>query len=161
MKTIRRTAVHTVSTLVLGLGAIALAGCSGTEDPAVTTSPSPTVSASVTSPSTTTPTAAGTAQGTEAYCSALESSSGALEDISGTIGDTAAAQAAVEALRDVREQAPAEVEQAWADFMAFLEKASQGASQSELAADLLDLTQATGDIATHAQEACGVDLGIS
>lgn len=149
---------HTVSPRrLVAVAAIALtvpfaAACSSSPPPTTGTS-SPAAS----SPAASTTSSATANAGDAAYCDALEQGQKELESISTNITDQAALKQGLAVLEKIRTSAPPEVEQAWRDFVEFVEAAAAGNTSAIVGA--MEKMQAAGTtIETHAKATCNIDM---
>jgi hypothetical protein len=155
---------HTVSARrLLAVAALALAmpiaAACGSSTPPPTTDSRPAASSSVASSSAASTTSSETtpAAGDEAYCDALKDGQKELESISSNITDQAALKQGLAVLQKIRDSAPAEVEQAWGDFIAFVEAAAAGNTSALVGA--MEKMQAAGTtIEAHAKATCNLDM---
>jgi hypothetical protein len=133
-----------------------VAACgSGTPPPGAGTSASSTAPAS--SAATSSSTSASVAEGDSAYCDALRSGQKELEGISSEITDQAALKQGLAVLTKIRDAAPPEVEQAWNDFIDFVESAASGNTGAMTSA--MQKMQAAGTkIEEHAKTTCNLDM---
>ena len=111
-------------------------------------------------PAATSTTAAATssaAPADNAYCTALESGQKELESISSKISDTAALEQGKAVLVKIEAAAPAEVKQAWGDFIAFVDAAASG-DTSALSAATAKMEASGATIEQHAKQTCNLDI---
>ncbi len=99
-----------------------------------------------------------TASGDDAaYCEALKAGQKELEGISTSITDMAALKQGLAVLAKIKAAAPDEVEQAWQDFIAFVEAAAAG-NKAAMTSAMGKMNAAGSKIEAHAKSACGLDI---
>jgi hypothetical protein len=135
-----------------------LASACGSSTPPPATGGSASSSASSAAPSTSATSDTATASGDDAaYCEALKTGQKELEGISTSITDQAALKQGLAVLQKIKDAAPDEVEQAWGDFIEFVESAAAG-NTSAMASGMEKMNAAGTKIEAHAKSTCGLDI---
>ena len=160
-----RTARRLLTTAALA-ALLPLAAACGSSTPAVPSAGAPEASsassaasaaASSSTPAETTSTSAAVAEGSQAYCSVLESGQKELESMSKAISDSEALAQGKVVITKIEEAAPAEVKDAWGDLIAFIDAAAAG-DKTALTAATTKMESATTTIEKHAKSTCNLDI---
>ena len=137
--------------------AIALSSACSSSTAPPSGSSSATATSGSASASTTSSATAQAAATDAAYCTALESGQKELASMSSRLSDKAAPEQGRAVLEKIDAAAPAEVKQAWGDFIAFVDAAVSG-DKGAVAAATSKMEAASTKIEQHAKATCNLDV---